>query len=110
KRYDAFARNAPRHNTKMETTFNASGAQSHHRAVGQLLRDILCLQPIGICILNRDSPDDSRTGVNILLFRPCSKTDARCGWLPAARAARTMVEGRIWLFSLASGRILPVCA
>ena len=21
------------------------------------------------------------------LFRPCSKTDARCGWLPAARAA-----------------------
>src|SRR5262244_3756211 len=29
------------------------------------------------------------------LFRPCSKTDARCGWLPAARAARTMVEGLV---------------
>jgi hypothetical protein len=26
------------------------------------------------------------------LFRPCCKTDARCGWLPAAQAARTMVE------------------
>jgi len=45
------------------------------------------------------------------LFRPRSKTDARCGWLPAARAARTLVEGLIWLFSLASGRIPPVdCA
>jgi hypothetical protein len=29
-------------------------------------------------------------------------------WLPAARAARTMVEQLIWLFSLASGRIPPV--
>jgi hypothetical protein len=29
------------------------------------------------------------------LFRPCCKTDARCGWLPAARAARTMVEQQI---------------
>ena len=42
------------------------------------------------------------------LLRPCSKTDARCGCLPAAREARTMVEGLIWLFSLASGRIPPV--
>src|SRR5262249_23872732 len=39
------------------------------------------------------------------------KPDGRYGWLPAARAARTMVEGLIWLFSLASGRIPPVdCA
>src|SRR5262249_35287457 len=45
-----------------------------------------------------------------ILQRPW-KPDARCGWLPAARAARTMVEGLIWLFSLASGRIPPVdCA
>src|SRR6516165_6255249 len=29
------------------------------------------------------------------LFRLCSKTDATCGWLPAARSARTMVEGRV---------------
>src|SRR5262249_39084858 len=42
-----------------------------------------------------------------ILQRPW-KPDARCGWLPAARAARTMVEGLIWLFSLASGRIPPV--
>src|SRR5215468_9469243 len=40
------------------------------------------------------------------LFRLCSKTDARCGWLPAAWAARTLVEGLIWLFSLASGAFL----
>src|SRR5262245_59803686 len=40
------------------------------------------------------------------LLRPCSKTDARCGWLPAARAARTMVEQQIWLFSLARLRLL----
>src|SRR5215813_12762065 len=39
------------------------------------------------------------------LVRPCCK---RCGWLPAARVARTMVEEMIWLFSLASGRIPPV--
>src|SRR5262249_55797860 len=45
-----------------------------------------------------------------ILQRPW-KPDARCGWLPRARAARTMVEGLIWLFSLASGRIPPVdCA
>src|SRR5258708_40256337 len=45
-----------------------------------------------------------------ILQRPW-KTDARCGWLLAARAARTMVEGLIWLFSLASGRLPPVdCA
>src|SRR5215472_7370892 len=45
-----------------------------------------------------------------ILQRPW-KPDGRYGWLPAARAARTMVEGLIWLFSLASGRIPPVdCA
>src|SRR5215471_14947279 len=37
-----------------------------------------------------------------ILQRPW-KPDARCGWLPAARAARTMVEGLIWRFSLAFG-------
>src|SRR5262249_47328904 len=42
------------------------------------------------------------------LFRPFCKTDARCGWLPAARAARMMVEELIWPFSLASGSIPPV--
>ena len=45
-----------------------------------------------------------------ILQRPW-KPDGRYGWLPAARAARTMVEGLIWLFSLGSGRIPPVdCA
>src|SRR2546428_5996574 len=42
-----------------------------------------------------------------ILQRPW-KPDGRYGWLPAARAARTLVEGLIWLFSLASGRIPPV--
>ena len=40
----------------------------------------------------------------VALFRPCRKTDARCGWLPAARAARTMVEQLIWLFSSSGNR------
>ena len=35
------------------------------------------------------------------LFRPCCKTRDLDG-LPAARAARTIVEELIWLFSLAS--------
>src|SRR5215475_14453829 len=45
-----------------------------------------------------------------VLQRPW-RPDGRYGWPPAARAARTMVEGLIWLFLLASGRIPPVdCA
>src|ERR1039458_6694373 len=34
---------------------------------------------------NRDSPDDSQTGVSIRVLRPCRKTDARCRRLPAPR-------------------------
>ena len=41
-----------------------------------------------------------------VLFRPCCKTDAMCGWLPAARAARTMVEQLIWLFYRPRRRLL----
>jgi hypothetical protein len=37
-------------------------------------------------------PDGSQLTRIFALFRPCCKTDARYGWLPAARAARTMVE------------------
>ena len=43
--------------------------------------------------INRDSPDDSQTGVSIRVLRPCRKTDARCRRLPAPRLARTVVEG-----------------
>ena len=41
---------------------------------------------------SRDSPDDSQTGVSIRVLRPCCKTDARCGPLPAQRAARMVAE------------------
>src|SRR6516164_9738709 len=59
----------------------------------------------------RHSPDDSEPARRVAILQRPWKPDARCGWLPAARAARTMVEGLIWLFSLASGRIPPVdCA
>ena len=56
----------------------------------------------------RHSPDDSRTGVSIGVLRPCRNTDARCRRLPAVRAARTMVEGLIWPFSLVIGHTPPI--
>jgi hypothetical protein len=37
-----------------------------------------------------------------------SKTDARCGRLPAPQAGRTTVERLIWLFSPAFGHTAPV--
>src|SRR5215813_6701605 len=42
-----------------------------------------------------------------ILQRPW-KPDGRYGWLPAARAARTMVEGLIWLFSLGDAFLLSI--
>ena len=85
---------------------DADGTVVIRRRVGRakILEFFSKLRP---CLV-RDSPDDSKLTQIFGLFRPCSKTDARCGWLPAARAARTMVEQLIWLFSLASGRIPPV--
>src|SRR5262249_43480222 len=59
--------------------------------------------------VNRDSPDDSRTGVNFVYFRPSCNTEARFGRLPSPRAVRTMVLGPIWPFSLAFGRTPPIC-
>jgi len=58
-------------------------------------------RPSGICgrDLSWDSPDDSRTGVNIIAF-PSSLEDRR-------EAARTVVEWPIWPFSLALARFDP---
>ena len=42
-------------------------------------------------ISSRDSSDVSQTGVNIPVFLPSCKTDARCGLLPVPRAARAVV-------------------
>src|SRR5665811_586231 len=55
-------------------------------------------------VLSRDSPDDSRTGLDILDFLAPCKAKAQFGQLPPPRAARTVVEGLIWPFSLAFGR------
>src|SRR5665811_1226774 len=59
---------------------------------------------------NRDSPDDSRTGLDILDFPGSCKAKAQFGQLPSPRAARTVVEGLIWPFSLAFGRTPPSVA
>src|SRR6266567_5484437 len=39
----------------------------------------------------------------LALFRRSCKADARCGRLPAPRAARTVVEGLIWPFLPGTG-------
>src|ERR1035438_8530393 len=58
--------------------------------------------------LSRDSPDDSQTGLNIRGFPASCKIEVRFGRLPSVRAARTVVEGLIWPFSLAFGRTPPI--
>jgi hypothetical protein len=46
--------------------------------------------------------------MNICVFLPSCKTEARFGRLPSPWAARTVLGGLIWLFSLAFGRTAPV--
>src|SRR5258708_27431591 len=60
--------------------------------------------------LSRDSPDDSRTGVNSSAFPAFLKDGVKCRLRPAPRAARTVVGGLIWPFSPTLGRTPHVCA
>jgi len=60
--------------------------------------------------LNRDSPDDSQLTQIFALFRPCCKTNARCGWLQQFGQPERWSSRLIWPFSLASGHIPPVDA
>src|SRR5436190_13684046 len=55
--------------------------------------------------LSWDSPDDSRTGVNIIAF-PSSPEDRReVRTATGTRAAQTVVEWPIWPFSLGIGTV-----
>jgi hypothetical protein len=58
---------------------------------------------------SRDSPEDSQTGANIDVFSTFLQ-GRRKVWTAAAtlETTRTLVEGLIWLFSLAFGRTPPV--
>jgi len=58
--------------------------------------------------LNRDSPDDCRSAVDIHAFPAFLQDRARCRRLPAPWAARTLLDGLTWPFSLAFGRTPPI--
>jgi hypothetical protein len=49
-----------------------------------------------------------KLGQMFAVFRPSGKIEASFGQLPSPRAARTVVEGLIWPFSLAFGRTPPI--
>jgi len=59
-------------------------------------------------LLNRDSPDDCRSAVDIHAFPAFLQDRARCRRLPAPWAARTLLDGLTWPFSLAFGRTPPI--
>ena len=62
-----------------------------HRKVASAFHHLI------LSVIPRMTPKLTRI---LSLLRPCSKTDARCGWLPAVRAARTMVKELIWHWTI----------
>jgi hypothetical protein len=53
-------------------------AKAGERNVDVLCEAALNVHTGAVSAANRDSPDESQTGINVRVFRPSCKTDARC--------------------------------